>query len=235
MELLIISILAFVSALVTSVFGFGAGLVLTPLLTFIMPLKDALGIGALIFLVTSGSKLIWYFKDIDWKIHRFSFGLSLIGLFSGFYLISVIDAFLLEKIYAVMLIFFGIKALLNQKETTIHRVHCGYPILGGLFSALVHGGGVFFIRICRVSGLDRVQTVATVAAIHFSINIFKALFFTGSGLVDAKYIVTLAPAYCCAIIGTRVGRSVLKKHVNEQIFSYGIGTLLLLLSVKYLF
>lgn len=234
LELTIITLLSFISALVTSVFGFGAGLVLTPLLSFIMPLKDALGIGALIFLVTSGSKLVWYFRDINWKIHRFSFGFSLIGLFSGFYLITIIDVFLLEKVYAAMLIFFGIRALIKPKEKKLPAVHFGYPITGGLFSALVHGGGVFFIRICRGSGLNRMQTVATVAAIHFSMNIFKALFFTGSGLVDVKYVVTLAPAYLSAIIGTRIGRSVLKKHVSEQAFSYGIGILLLSLSVKYL-
>jgi len=45
-EMVVISLLSFLSAMVTSILGFGAGLVLTPLLTFIMPLREALGIGA---------------------------------------------------------------------------------------------------------------------------------------------------------------------------------------------
>ena len=98
---------------------------------------------------------------------------------------------------------------------------------------LIHGGGVFFIRLCRASGLDRIQTVATVAAISFSMNIIKVLLFTGTGMVASKYIVTLVPAYIAAIIGTRIGRFLLTKHVNEKAFSQGMGVLLLLLAVKY--
>lgn len=233
-ELAIITLLAFVSAMITSVFGFGAGLVLTPLLSFIMPLKTAIGIGALIFFVTSGSKLIWYFRDVDWKIHRLGFGLSCFGLAAGFVLISVLDLFLLEKIYGLMLIYFGIQAFIDAEPKDTPFSHYGYPVLGGLFSALVHGGGVFFIRLCRNLGLDRLQTVATVAAIHFSMNIFKAIYFTSSGLVASQYIYILAPAYLAAIIGTRLGRNVLKQHVSEKAFSRGVGTLLLILSLKYL-
>lgn len=234
-ELTIITLLAFVSAMVTSVFGFGAGLVLTPFLSFIMPLKEALGVSALIFFVTSGSKLIWYFKNVDWKIHRLGFGLSLVGLGGGFLLIGSLDAVFLEKIYAVMLIYFGVQAFVEGEPKDTPLSHYGYPLLGGLFAALVHGGGAFFVRLCRNIGLDRIGTVATVAAIHFSMNILKALFFTGSGLVALDYVYKLLPAYVAAVVGTRIGRSVLKNHVSEKVFSCGVGALLLVLSLKYLF
>ncbi len=234
MELLLITALSFISALVTSIFGFGAGLVLTPLLSFIMPLKEALGIGAFVFFFTSGSKLIWYFKDIDWKTHRYGFGLALVGLIAGFGLITAINAFWLEKIYATMLIIFGIKALLNKDTEKRQFPAFTYPILGGLFSALVHGGGVFFLRLCQFSGMDRIQTVATVAAINFSMCCFKVLFFAGVQHVDPTRIITLFPAYIAAIFGTRIGRSVLKNYVDERTFSLGIGVLLLLLSLKYI-
>ncbi len=234
MELAIITILSFISALVTSIFGFGAGLVLTPLLSFIMPLKEAIGIGAFIFLFTSGSKFFWYFKDVDWKTHRYGFGLSLIGLASGFFLITVVNTFWLEKIYAILLIIFGLKALLNKDTDQKLLPRPFYPIMGGLFAALIHGGGAFFIRLCRGSGLDRMQTVATIAAIHFSQNIFKTVFFAGAKFIAPAYIITLAPAYIAAILGTRIGRYILQHYVNEKLFSLGIGMLLLVLSVKYI-
>lgn len=234
-ELVIVTLLSFVSAMVTSVFGFGAGLVLTPLLSFVMPLKTALGIGALIFFVTSGSKFLWYFKEIVWRIHRFGFGLSLVGLGSGFLLISYLDTSVLEKVYGGMLIYFAVQAFIDAEPRDRTWSRYGYPVLGGLFSALVHGGGAFFIRLCRSLGLDRMQTVATVAAIHFSMNIFKVVFFTGSGFVAVDQIYTLIPAYVAAVAGTRLGRSVLRNHVSEKAFSYGVGSLLFILSLKYLF
>jgi uncharacterized protein len=233
-EIAIITALSFVSAMITSIFGFGAGLVLTPLLTFIMPLKAALGISSLIFFVTSGSKMIWYFKDVDWKTYRLAFGLSLFGLGAGFMLISSIEASFLEKIYAVMLVYFGIQAFVNTEPKDSSLSLYGYPVIGGLFSALVHGGGAFFIRMCQNIGLNRLQIVATVAVTHFSLAILKAVFFAGTGVIEIKYIYTLAPAYLAAIVGTRIGRTVLKNHVSEKVFSYGIGALLLVLSVKYL-
>ena len=234
MELAIITILSFISALVTSIFGFGAGLVLTPLLSFIMPLKEALGIGAFVFFFTSGSKLIWYLKDINWKTLRYSFSIALIGLAAGFGLITVINPFWLEKLYASLLIIFGVKALRNKDSGKNLLPMSTYPILGGLFAALVHGGGVFFLRLCRLSGMDRIQTVATVAAINFSMNSFKVLFFAGAQYIAPTKIITLLPAYIAAILGTRLGRSILKNYVNERLFSQGMGILLLLLSLKYI-
>ena len=234
MELLIITVLSFISALVTSIFGFGAGLVLTPLLSFIMPLKEALGIGAFIFLFTSGSKFFWYFKDVNWKTYRYSFGLSLIGLAGGFSLITGVETFWLEKIYAAMLIIFGLKALMNKDVDQKLLPRPFYPVMGGLFAALIHGGGAFFIRLCRGTGLNRMQTVATIAAIHFSQNIFKTAFFAGAKFIAPAYIITLAPAYIAAIIGTRLGRFILQHYVNEKLFSLGIGILLVLLSLKYI-
>jgi len=234
MELFLITLLSFISALVTSIFGFGAGLVLTPLLSFIMPLKQALGIGAFVFLFTSGSKCFWYFKDVDWKNYRYGFLISLFGLAIGFCLLTAIDTFWLEKIYAGLLIVFGIKALRNKETEQTLLPRPFYPLMGGLFAALIHGGGAFFIRLFRSSGLDRVRTVATVAAVHFSMNIFKTLFFAGAKFIAPAYIFTLAPAYLAAIIGTRIGRTVLKKYVDEKFFSLGIGVLLLVLSLKYI-
>jgi len=234
MLMAIITFLAFFSALVTSVFGFGAGLVLTPLLSFFIPLKDAIGIGALIFLFTSGSKLLWYVRDINWKIHRSSFALSIFGLSGGFALISVVDASSLEKIYALLLGYFGLVALVRSKPKSSSATNYLYPVFGGFFAALIHGGGVFFIRRCQTLGLDRVGTVGTVAAIHFSMNIFKVAFFTGSGMVPPHFLFDLFPAYLAAIMGTWIGRNLLKNYLNENVFQRGMGVLLLIMAARYI-
>lgn len=77
------------------------------------------------------------------------------------------------------------------------------------------------------------QTVATIAALHFTLNIIKAIFFTTSGLVDSKYIFYLIPAYIVAVFGTRLGKSILKNYVSERMFTIGVAALLMLLSVKF--
>jgi len=235
MDLILISLLSFASAMVTSLFGFGAGLILTPLLGFMMPLTEALGVAALVFLFTAGSKVIWYRHDINRQIYLKAFLLSLPGLFLGFATISIVDLSWFETGYAMLLILFAVNMLRNSEQTRGLLPKTSYPLLGGVLAALMHSGGVFFIRFCQFHGLNRMQVVGTVAATHFSMNIFKAVFFTGTGLVPPAYIYKLIPAYIAAIIGTRLGRMLLKNHVSERGFTIGMATLLILLALKYLF
>lgn len=233
LEIVIITALSFVSALVTSILGFGAGLVLTPLLNLFMPLKEALAVGALVFLFTAGAKTFWYFRDIDRPTYRSAFFLSLVGLGAGFSTVAYVDTYWLEKGFAVLLIFFSVGIL---KERTLPAVipRAAYPVAGGFLSVLIHGGGPLFLQFCRSRSLDRVQAVATIAATHFTLNIFKVVFFTGTGILESKYLVLLIPAYFAAFVGTRLGRSLLKNHINEKAFGVGTGVLLLLLALNYL-
>ncbi|PLY01538.1 MAG: hypothetical protein C0622_06955 [Desulfuromonas sp.] len=234
MDLLLISLLSFFSALVTSVFGFGAGLVLTPLLGFMMPLTEALGVAGLVFLFTAGSKTFWYRRDIDRRVYRKGFLLSLPGLLIGFVVISLVNPELFETAYALLLIFFAVNILRQTDQTRALLPQPLYPVCGGILSVLMHSGGVFFFRFGQFYSLNRLQLVGTVAAIHLSMNIFKAIFFTGSGMVEVSYLYRLAPAYVAAVVGTRIGRAVLKNYVDERTFSIGMAILLLLLALKYL-
>lgn len=234
MDLLLITLLSFASALLTSVFGFGAGLVLTPLLGFFMPLTEALAIAALVFLFTAGSKTFWYRGDIYWPVYRNGFLLSLPGLLIGFITISSIDLRWFETGYGLLLILFAVNILSSRDQSKALLPKACYPLCGGVLSVLMHSGGVFFFRFGQFYGLDRIQLVGTVAAIHFSMNIFKAVFFTSSGMIEPSYLYRLAPAYIAAIFGTRIGRIVLKNHVDERLFSIGVAVMLLLLALKYL-
>lgn len=231
--MLTISALAFVSALVSSTFGFGAGLVLTPLLSFFMPLPQAIAIGAIIFLFTSGSKVFWYRQEIDRPHFIRGALLALPGLFFGFAVISWLDLYWLELCYGVLLLFFAFNLIWPRAEGARLPAPL-YPPLGGFLSAVIHAGGPFTFAYCRAYRLGRVQTVATMAALHFSNNIFKGIFFGTSGLLSHVNISELLPACIVAVVGTRLGRTVLKKYVDERLFSLGVGVILLLLSARYL-
>lgn len=231
-EILLITFISFFSGMVTSAFGFGAGLVLTPLLTFIMPIKDALGISSLVFLVTSASKAFIYFQDIHWPTYRKGLLIASGGLFFGFFIVTKVNTFYLEKLFAIVLLWFAWNTY-SGKDTEKSRIPTVlFPALGGVMSVLVHGGGAFFFRYCRILKLDRFKTVATLAGVHFTLNIGKAVFFTKAGFVSIDYIWKLLPAYVTAVIGTRLGKTILKKHLDENKFSIGVAILFFVLSVK---
>lgn len=232
--ILLTSALAFVSALVTSVFGFGAGSVLTPLLSLFMPLPQAIAVGAVIFLFTSGSKVFWFRSDIDPNVLWRGFILVLPGLFVGFALISWLSLSWLEFGYGVLLLGFGFNLLWPRENSAPRLPSYFYPPLAGVLSALIHGGGPLVFAYCRSRQLNRMETVATMAAIHFSSNIVKGLYFGASGLLAVEQLIHLLPACAVAVVGTRIGRTLLQRYVDERLFSVGVGAILLLLATRYL-
>jgi len=231
-EMVVISLLSFLSAMVTSILGFGAGLVLTPLLTFIMPLREALGIGALVYLVTAASKTYWFRADIDQTLWKRCLPLSFLGLVIGMLIVKIMPERGLEIVFAALLLYFALSTGLGKEDSISKIPQQVYPFFAGVASILVHAAGLFYFRYCRMHGLDRVQTVATMAAHHFTLNIGKAIFFTTSGMIAAEYSYRLIPAYLCAIIGTRFGRYFLKDHVSEKMFTRGVSFLLILLAIR---
>ena len=231
-EIILISLISFVSALVTSILGFGAGLVLTPLLTFIMPIKEALGIGAMIFLVTAASKTWWFRREINRGLWRTCLPLSLVGTAIGMILVYFAPERIITALFAAILLFFAMQSLRGRDSSPGRLPTPLYPVFAGIASIMVHAGGVFYYRFCRINGLDRMATVATMAALHFTLNIFKAIFFVGSGLVHSDYLFYLIPSYCLAIIGTRLGRGILKNYISEAVFVRGVSLLLIILAVR---
>lgn len=227
--------MSFLSGTVTASLGFGAGLVLTPLLTFIMPLKQALAVSSLVFLVTSASKVYFYRSDISWSVYKKGLALSMTGLVIGALSVSVVNAYFLEKFLGLALIYFAFSALMKRDGAKSFIPGFMFPVFGGFMSIMTHAGGAFFFRYCRLNSLGRLETVATIAGVHFTLNIFKTLFFTTSGFAAAHYIYTLMPAYAASVAGTYIGRYILKHHMNEDIFVKGVALVLLVMSIRFLF
>lgn len=230
-----IGILSFISAVVTTVVGFGAGMLLTPLLAIFLPLQEALAIGALVFLVTSSSKILWYVRDIDWGAWRAGFLLSLPGLVAGFAMLLWVSAIWLEKIFALVLLGLAIGVLRGQQRLLPALPYWSYPVAGGFLSAILHAGGPMYYCFCRGRGLDRMRTVGSMAVIHFSLNVLKVGFFARLGALDAERVVRIAPACLLAVIGTWVGRHLLIKWVDERNFERMVGITMLALALRYLF
>jgi len=233
-EILIITIISFVSGTVTASLGFGAGLLLTPLLTFIMPVKEALAVSSLVFLVTSASKAFIYRKMIDRGIYRKGLFLSMTGLTAGALSVSIVNPFWLEKFLGFALLYFSFNAFMKRDNIKSILPVSVFPVLGGFMSIMSHAGGAFFFRYCRLNNLSRMETVGTLAGVHFTLNIFKAIFFTTSGFAATHYVYTLIPAYAASVAGTYTGRHILKNYMNEDLFVKAVAVVLLLIALRFL-
>lgn len=233
--LALISVLAFVSGVVSACFGFGAGLILTPMLAFIFPIKEAIAISSLIYFFTSISKAVLYHRELNW--HHFSQAApaALLGMFIGFFSITYISGRGIEVLCGLVLMYFSIQILVFSRSSYTILPACLYPALAGASSALLHAGGPFFFRYCLLHKLSPVTTVATMAGLQLMLNSSKALFFVSGGYVATAYIYYLIPVYIVAIAGVWLGKFALKNRINEKGFRIGAGIIMLILGLRLLF
>lgn len=235
MQIAIITFFAFISAFVTGVLGFGAGLILTPLLGLFLPLKQALAISALVFLVTSGSKVFLFFRHIDRRTYGIALAFALLGAGIGFWALLYVDPGGFQQVYGLLLLILAVDLLWERKPGELRLPQGILPSLGGLVSVLANGGGPLFLCLCRRRRLDRMQTVGTMALTHFSLNILKVAFFSGAGYLAAGELPLLLPAAAAAILGTRLGRTVLVNRVNERGFSIGVALFMVAMAVDFIY
>lgn len=117
---MIIDVLAGLFSGILGAMGLGGGGILVLYLTLFKntPQLNAQGINLIFFIPTAIVALILHTKNklIDWKIAIRLIIAGLIGIIPGYYLITIINESILRKIFAILLIFVGIKNLLRKNE-----------------------------------------------------------------------------------------------------------------------
>ena len=116
---MIVDVIAGIISGMLGAMGLGGGSVLVLYLTMIKnaPQLNAQGINLIFFIPTAISALIFHTKNklVEWKIALRLIVAGLIGIIPGYYLISILDDNIVRRIFAVLLVFVGLKNLFLKK------------------------------------------------------------------------------------------------------------------------
>lgn len=209
-------------AFVTSGFGIGGGIMMTPLFVLFLPPKFAIGLLAPLMLLISGTGVRQYWGL--WSVHSILVLLpsSLLGIWVGAYLLAQISAAITSKTVGVLAIAFGIiQFLIIDRPDWRDRLRpaawqgVGFGFASGITTALAHSGGIIFSFYLLPHSRTKEIFVSTTLFLFFASGFVKIGTYAYYGILTFPILflsLTLVPALIFgSIAGKRFNRLIPNK------------------------
>ncbi|OOG77816.1 sulfite exporter TauE/SafE family protein [Algoriphagus sp. A40] len=250
MDILIISLAAFLTAILTFFSGFGLGTILTPVFALFFPIDLAIALTGVVHFFNNIFKLFLVGKDADRSV-LVQFGLpAILAAFLGSWLLLQFSEFRplfsyglagrefevspVKLIISILLIVFALMDLVPfMEKVRIKPKHLQIGgFLSGFFGGLSGHQGALRSAFLIKSGLSKEAFVGTSVVIGTLIDFTRlSVYATGfleAGLLENIRLVLIATI--SAIFGAYIGNKLFKK-VTFKFLQQVIAILLILISV----
>lgn len=244
MQFTLIVVIVAVSLLIgLSKGGLGAALVVltTPLLTLVMPAKQAVSTALPLLILADGLALWMYWKKWDMRYIRLMLPMAVIGVVIGTYLLATLPELTLRRLIGGFALIFVIYRLLDNQIKQIRyqprRWH-GWLAGGasGMASALANNGAPPFTAYMLLQEVDPVPFIGTTTLFFAVVNLLKVPTYLQSGILNFNDVLQVAWASPLIVAGVVLGRWLVRR-MNRVVFEYvmlavlTIAALILLLVV----
>ncbi|SEA03760.1 hypothetical protein SAMN05216331_11573 [Porphyromonadaceae bacterium KH3R12] len=250
MEIIIISLCAFLVAILTFFSGFGLGTILTPVFMVFFPVDLAIALTGIVHFFNNIFKLLLVGKHANKEV-LLRFGIpAIIGAFIGAWLLlnisdlkplfiyeafgKIIEVYPVKFIISVLLIIFASLDLIpyfGKLQFGKDKLPIG-GALSGFFGGLSGNQGALRSAFLIKAGLSKEAFVATAVVVSTFVDFTRlsvyATRFTQSGLVDNLPLVISATL--AGIAGTYIGNKLLKK-VTLKFLQVTIAIMLIIVSL----
>ncbi|MBW2306761.1 MAG: sulfite exporter TauE/SafE family protein [Deltaproteobacteria bacterium] len=171
---------AFAGAFITSGFGIGGGVVMTPLFIMLLPAKIGVGLGAPLMLLISGTAVRQYWRQWNRRNLLVLLPSCLAGIWLGSYLLAAVSGETVRKTVGVLALGFGFIQLIIIDRPDL-RIRFRPPEWQGVFfglgsgitTALAHTGGIVFSFYLFPNSPTKESFVATTVFLFFSSGLVK--------------------------------------------------------------
>jgi uncharacterized membrane protein YfcA len=193
MTLLIIFIISYVAFSLSAFCGGGAGLILIPVLTRLLPVNQvpvALSIGTF---TSSGSRLLVFYKHIRWHIVKYFLPPAICAVWLGAFLLKYVNPVYLQIVLGIFLIG-NLRPLFKKRPVTASINEPGNLVLmiagflAGFLSGLTGAVGLLFNKLYLDHGLNKEEILATRAANEIALHVIKIILYACFGLLTSKVI-----------------------------------------------
>jgi uncharacterized membrane protein YfcA len=250
MEILIIAIAAFFTAILTFFSGFGLGTILTPIFMLFFPVETAIALTAVVHFSNNILVSIMMGRKADKKI-LLSFGIpAILFSFVGAWLLLNISAqpalytyhignmvatiTPLKTVIAALLVFFALMDILpplKQLSFSKDKVFIG-GIVSGFFGGLSGHQGALRSAFLIKAGLTKESFIATAAMLSIMVDLTRLSVYAThfDSLKIGQNIGYIMTATLAAIAGSLLGKQLLKK-VTIFFVQSAVAVLLILVSI----
>lgn len=237
MEILIISLAAFLVAILTFFSGFGLGTILAPVFMFFFPVEVAIGLTGVVHLFNNLFKLLLVGRHADkGVVLRFGIPAVLFAVLGSWLLLQITDLkplfsywavgitfniYPVKLTIAILLMFFAFIELIpyfSRLQFSKKHLAVGGAI-SGFFGGLSGVQGALRSAFLIKAGLSKEAFIATAVVVSTFVDITRlgiyALNFTGAGL--SQNLVLVVAATLSGILGAYVGNRLLKKVTLKSV------------------
>lgn len=209
---------AFVGFL-AGLFGIGGGLIIVPSLVFLLPMagipseylmSTALGTSFATIIITAFSSAQRHHKlgNVDVQTSKSFIPALMVSVFLSGLIVSNLDAKLMSKIFAIMVLYlatrmlFSLKKRPKNKPLTVKSTIIGGSIIGSLASMAGIAGGAFIVPFLNDRGVDMKRAIGTSSFCGAFLGLSGTISFIISGWgLDAMPNYSLGYIYLPALFG----------------------------------
>jgi len=213
--------------------GFGAGLVATPLLAFVLPMSTVVPTTALIVFVLFIFLTLRDRQQVLWDEFRRLLPPTLIGVVCGLYLFTMLDNRLLLKLLGGFLVAYASYVLIAQwvgmKQLKLSE-KWAWPLgfLGAFIDSMFGGGGGTLVVIyLHGRSVGKAEFRATLAVLWFVEMIARIGGYTLAGFYTPGTLALVAVMLPFMLLGTWLGEKI-NTHISHETFTRILAVMLML-------
>lgn len=236
MTLALLILASLVAAVVASITGFGAAVILTPFAAMVIDLKQAIVLVAYFVLFANLFNMLRLRDFINYR-SVILFGLPMVlTTLVGAMLFDRLDVEVISVVFAVIILLFVVYSLTNTK---FNIPSGGGPlVLGGALSGITAGlvgmGGPFRSMFLVSTEQDKNRFIATSVTLAVIVSATRIGVYLFNDSLNGEYYIYILPLVVIAFVGTYVGLKLLSR-LSNLVVKRAVLVLLALVAIKFLF
>ncbi|CAA7194142.1 sulfite exporter TauE/SafE family protein [Chryseobacterium potabilaquae] len=226
----VIFVCSFIAFGISVICGGGAGLILLSVLNRFLPVIQVPAVLSIGTSSSSFSRVIIFYRDINWKIVQFFLPTALPGVLLGSWMLTYVNSLWVELIMALFLIgnlpqvFKGKDYKTEEKELGMSNL-LTIGFFAGLTSGFISAGGILFNKFYMKIGMTNQQIVATRAANEIVLNIVKLIIYIYLGLFTMTSLKIGIVVGCAAILSSYIMKKIIPRISIKWFYTLGFSTM----------
>ncbi len=212
---------AFCIAILSTLSGGGASLILMPLIAFTIGVKSVAPIMTISIAMSSSSRVVLFFKSIDWRLFSWLFPSTVIGSFLGAKSFSALSSDYLQVLIGLFLVFTVVQFFQkapspgNSSIKAWHFMPIGFVI--SYLSGLIGGVGPLMNSAFLNYGMTKESLIGTRSANAVLLHLTKILSYGYFGFVTGEVLKFGIILGLSSIIGNIFGKRLLLR-ISYSVF-----------------
>jgi uncharacterized membrane protein YfcA len=225
---------------VRGVAGFGAGVVATPLLTFVLPLSVTAPLITVLGFLVSVRQTLREWSLVQWRAVAAFIPGSVVGVLLGLWVFKSVDQVWLARVlggYVLLYAFYSLyRERLLKRTLTLPRWIVHPVAVAGAVVATIFGGlaGPIYVTYLDMLSLPKSVFRVTVSTMLLTLSIVRSIGYFATGVFRAEDFLLIGAAVIPVALGTLTG-DLLHDKLDPRAFRRAVGVLLVASGIGLLF